>query len=411
MLIIFFLLFMPFRRSLTGILLPFFLVALPGGALAASFPDTEGTVYEAAFGELREKGVIQGYADGLARPEAALNRAEALKVILGLDRATKDRVDWYRQHLPAMPLFWDMDQSQWYAPYVEAAFEKSLLTGFPDGSLRPGQMLRVEEAVVLLMRTIGEGTGIGSDAILSPYIENQSQQWYTAALNGAIRRNLIMHQGRLRLGTAITRGQFFDMVYRLSVVRDTGVASFSGAEPVLAQAVPPAPVTYVVPAARQTQTTPSSLPYASEKYFAISIPTIGISDLTITHPQDPFSKEGILEPLKFGVGHLFGYPGAGGKIMVYGHSSGYPWDLSQYTKIFRQINRLNVGDRVYITYSGSLYTYEVTQKQTVDASDTTPFNDHGNGEELILYTCWPPDSVSQRYLVHTLPVGAAVAVR
>ena len=210
---------MPFRRSLTGILLPFFLVALPGGALAASFPDTEGTVYEAAFGELREKGVIQGYADGLARPEAALNRAEALKVILGLDRATKDRVDWYRQHLPAMPLFWDMDQSQWYAPYVEAAFEKSLLTGFPDGSLRPGQMLRVEEAVVLLMRTIGEGTGIGSDAILSPYIENQSQRWYTAALNGAIRRNLIMHQGRLRLGTAITRGQFFDMVYRLSVVR------------------------------------------------------------------------------------------------------------------------------------------------------------------------------------------------
>jgi LPXTG-site transpeptidase (sortase) family protein len=201
------------------------------------------------------------------------------------------------------------------------------------------------------------------------------------------------------------------MAYRLSVVRETNVASFSGAEPVIAAAIPPVAVTYATVPVSPRSTSTSALPYASEKYFAISIPSIGIQDLTITHPQDPFSKNGILEPLKYGVGHLFGYPGAGGKIMVYGHSSGYPWDLSQYTKIFRQINRLNVGDRVYITYSGSLYTYEVTQKQAVDAADTSPFNDNGNGEELILYTCWPPDSISQRYLVHTLPVGAAVAVR
>ncbi|MDD4287771.1 MAG: sortase [Candidatus Peribacteraceae bacterium] len=402
---------MTFKRLLTGVLLSVFFVAAPENILAASFPDTAGTVYETSFGELKAKGAIQGYADGLARPNAPLNRAEALKVILSLDRTTKDRIAWYQGHLPAMPLFWDIDQAQWYAPYVEASFEKSIITGYPDGSLRPGQILRVEEAVALLMRTVGEGTGLGGNATLSPFIENQSQQWYTSAINGAIRRNLIMHQGRLRLGTAITRGQFFDMAYRLSVVRETNVASFSGAEPVIAAAIPPVAVTYATVPVSPRSTSTSALPYASEKYFAISIPSIGIQDLTITHPQDPFSKNGILEPLKYGVGHLFGYPGAGGKIMVYGHSSGYPWDLSQYTKIFRQINRLNVGDRVYITYSGSLYTYEVTQKQAVDAADTSPFNDNGNGEELILYTCWPPDSISQRYLVHTLPVGAAVAVR
>jgi len=401
---------MPYQRFLSGILLSFVFVTVPCMTLAASFPDTTGTVYDAAFGELKNLSVIQGYSDGLARPNAPLNRAEALKVILSLDQTTKNRVAWYQGHLSSMPLFWDMDQKQWYAPYVEAAFEKSLITGYPDGSLRPGQILRVEEAVALLMRTVGEGTGLGANADLSQYIENQSQQWYTAAINGAIRRNLIMHQGRLRLGTAITRGQFFDMAYRLSVVRTSGAVAFSGAEPVAAAVVAPSRISYAtVPVSPQN--TVSALPYASEKYFAISVPNIGISDLTITHPQDPFSKDGILEPLKFGVGHLFGYPGAGGKIMVYGHSSGYPWDLSQFTKIFRQINRLNVGDRVYITYSGSLYTYEVTQKQAIDAADTTPFNDNGNGEELILYTCWPPDSVSQRYLVHALPVGAAVAVR
>jgi len=399
------------RCTSSGLLLAVFLVQCVPSVTAASFPDTTGTVYDTAFGELAAQGVIKGYSDGLARPQASLNRAEALKVVLNLQTANKQRVVHYQTNLPSEPLFWDMDQTQWYAPYVEAAFEKSLITGYSDGSLRPGQVLRVGEAVALLMRSVGADLlKKNESARLSPYIENQSGEWYTSLINAAIDRNLIMHRGRLRLGNAITRGEFFDMAYRLSVIRSTGVTAFSGAEPVEPVAVAPIPVAPYIPQPG-SQNVQNGVPYASEKYFAVNIPSIGINDLTVTHPQDPFSKEGILQPLQYGVGHLFGYPGMGGKIMVYGHSSGYPWDLSQYTKIFRQINRLVVGDRVYVTFKGSLYTYEVTQKQAIDAADTTPFNDHGTGEELILYTCWPPDSISQRYLVHALPVGAAVAVR
>lgn len=401
-----------FQRTCSGLLIVLFVVASVPSAGAASFPDTAGTVYDAAFGELSAQGVVRGYSDGLARPGAMLNRAEALKVVVSLQPSLRERVTFYRGNLSPLPLFWDGDQTQWYAPYVEAAFEKSLITGYPDGSLRPGQVLRVEEAVALLMRSVeADRPADGAAARLSPYIENRDAAWYTAVINAAIDRNLIMHRGRLRLGQAITRGQFFDMAYRLSVIRSSGIAAFSGAEPAAPAAVAPVPVAPYVPQPASGSVARSAVPYASEKFFAVTVPSIGISDLTITHPSDPFSKEGILQPLQFGVGHLFGFPGAGGKIMIYGHSSGYPWDLSQFTKIFRQINRLNIGDRVYITYQGSLYTYEVTQKQAVDAADTSPFNDHGTGEELILYTCWPPDSISQRYLVHALPVGAAVAVR
>jgi LPXTG-site transpeptidase (sortase) family protein len=258
----------------------------------------------------------------------------------------------------------------------------------------------VEEAVVLLMRSVGEDSRtMDEPADLSLYIENRSGEWFTSAVNAVIRRNLVMHYGRLRLGTAITRGQFLDMAYRLSVLRSTNVAVYAGEEPVTPVAspvvVPPQPQPVVVAT--------GSAPYASEKYFAITMPTLGISDLAITHPEDPFSDEGILEPLQFGVGHLFSYPGAGGKMLIYGHSSGYPWDVSQFTKIFRQINRLAVGDLLYVTYAGTLYTYEVSYKETVDASNTDPFNDSGTGEELILYTCWPPDSISERYLVHAFP--------
>jgi len=140
------------------------------------------------------------------------------------------------------------------------------------------------------------------------------------------------------------------------------------------------------------------------------MPDVGITDLAVIHPTDPFSSQGVMAPLQNGVGHLFSFPGGGGKVMIYGHSSGYPWDRSQFTKIFRKINELDPGDRVYVTYDGKMYVYEVTYEESVAASDTSRLTDDGRGEELILYTCWPPDSISQRYYVHAVPVET-VALR
>ena len=83
--------------------------------------------------------------------------------------------------------------------------------------------------------------------------------------------------------------------------------------------------------------------------------------------------------------------------------------MSSFTRIFRRINELNVGDRVDITYDGRLYSYEVTEKKAVPAADMSSYQNEGNGEELILYTCWPPDSITQRYLVIATPVSAVAA--
>jgi LPXTG-site transpeptidase (sortase) family protein len=284
------------------------------------------------------------------------------------------------------------------------------------------------------MRTFNEQSS-STTVSLSPYIENQSSQWYTTSINAAVEKNLVMHKGSLRLGSAITRGQFFDMVYRLYSSRANNKVVFDGAEPAPAQRTVPTEnfeptgiISYdtpqqvpvaVSPQVQQSPTPPANVvlapkidhPYASEKYFSISMPSIGVTDLTITHPQDAVSKDGVLSVLKQGVGHLFSYPGGGGKMMVYGHSSGYPWDVSEYTKIFRRINELSPGDKVYVTYAGKLHVYKVTHEQTIIAKDANKaFQDEGVGEELILFTCWPPDSIAQRYLVHAVPVET-VALR
>ena len=411
---------MQYKRLLL-LLAAVLLVGFGTRAFAAGFPDTDQTLYSDAFVYLSEKGILRGYGDGLARPQKFLNRVEAIKVLMITQEKYAQRVLWYQENMPPLPLFSDVQQSQWFAPFVEAAFEAEVVKGYPEGTLRPGQLLTVEEAVVLLSRSFGEA-GETEFARLSATIQNFPGQWYTSSINAAILRNAVLQEQQpLRLGQPITRGQFFEMVYRMMYVREAGVLGFNDGRTVSQgtqsqgassshSITLPQPQTVQVINQPQPAVQASTLPYASEKYFAITMPSLGVTDLTITHPIDPLSSQGVLAALKDGVGHLFSYPGAGGKIMIYGHSSGYPWDVSKYTKIFRKVNQLKVGDRIYVTYEGKLHTYEVTYEETIDAKDTAPFNDDAEGEELILYTCWPPDSIAQRYLVHAKPIET-VALR
>lgn len=408
----------PFLVSLSLVLA----VSFAGRALAyeSNLYDVSGTVYEDSFAYLQRSGAVQGYPDGYGRPDSPLNRVEALKVILAVQQSYNDRIAWYTDHMPPIPLFTDVDQRAWYGPYLEVAFQEGIVTGYPNGTFKPSRVLSVEEAVTMLMRTFGE-SGSFDHASLSAAIQNRDAEWFTPYINAAVDKNLIMHnRGTLRLGTAITRGQFFDMVYRLSVVREQGIVAYNGPEPqaqttVVAQPYNGLGVQSVdgildLPGGPTTvDTVAFNDPLPSEQYFAISMPTLGIQDLVVTHPLDATDKQAILDPLQYGVGHLFGYPGGGGKIMIYGHSSGYPWDVSEYTKIFRRVNELKTGDKIYVTYAGDLFVYEVVQEQTIAAADTTPFQDGGGGEELILYTCWPPDSITQRYLVHAVPVTGVAA--
>jgi LPXTG-site transpeptidase (sortase) family protein len=374
----------------------------------ASSADTSGTRYEPAFSYLTAKGVIQGYPDGSARPYAYLNRAEALKVILQADPTMAAKVRYFERHLPSLPLFKDLDQRQWYAPYIEAAFAEGIVTGYPDRTFRPSATMSTEEALALMLRVSSRRSVTLAAA---PLNGQGSDVWYSRYVQEAYTKNLFSAEEDLYIGEPITRGQFFDLLYRNETLIDTGkkkVAGTQGRMPTVRQVavapvIParPRPTTYVPQPARPSvpQAPVPSAPAANNStYFAVSMPSIGISDLKIFSPKDPFTSKGLLEPLANGVGHLFSVPGAGGKTVIYGHSSSYSWDVSKYTKIFRGINKLNVGDKVYVNYHGTVYTYEVTKKRTIPAADTTFAQ--GQGEELILYTCWPPDSIKERYLVH-----------
>ncbi len=401
----------PMRRTLSSLTVAAVLLTLVPGSALAAYSDVNGTRFVAAYDHLTARGMVQGYPDGTGRPTADINRAEAVKILLQARPEFVSKVNNYRSN-PSQA-FNDTGRGEWYDPYVSAAKEVGMLTGYPDGSFRPENRILLPEALGLIYRSYGFTAQAQS-----------GQQWYQPYLDKALQQNTLFLGDQYGIAEPLTRGQFIDVVYRLEIVLDRNLSAFVD-PPELANmqryeinmntgsqaSGDPLVVRNNGMEYRQPGSAPaptgsydqSELQYKSSKEFAITIPRLGITDLSITHPEDASTSEGLVKPLQNGVGHLFAFPGNDGKVLVYGHSSGYAWDVSQYTKIFRRVNELKSGDRVYVTYAGKLFIYEVTGQQTINPSDVSPFM--GNGEELILYTCWPPDSIATRLLVHARPIA------
>ena len=360
-----------------------------------------------------------------------MTRAQGVAAIVSSDPSMRQRVAWYQEHMPPLSLFTDTPQSEWVAPYLEVAFEQGIVAGNPNRTFRPHDLLATEEALALVTRFKDRNKDQASVVLYLPGT-NHTDDWYSVPLQAALTDGITV-PSPLIASMPLERTDFYAMLSSAGINHPEDVSLVDPPLP------PPVSVPIVLQPSSEhgSQSQPSGriqlqplrpgatyrrpsiqLPSrtvameapnsGNSMPFNISLPTLGISHLTITHPADPFTAKGLLSVLQAGVGHLFSYPGKDGKILIYGHSSSYPWDVSSYTKIFRQINRLNAGDRVDVEYAGTTYVYEVTYKETVPAKDMSAYR-NGGGEELILYTCWPPDSISERYLVHAKPVEKIAA--
>lgn len=96
-----------------------------------------------------EAGFLDGYGDGLFRPDAFINRAEALKMILlaaGFELP------------PPTETFLDTTLTAWYAIYVSFAKINGIVHGYGDGTFGPSHFVTRGQAakiIVLSMRLAG----------------------------------------------------------------------------------------------------------------------------------------------------------------------------------------------------------------------------------------------------------------
>ncbi|MFA7681442.1 MAG: S-layer homology domain-containing protein [Candidatus Peribacteraceae bacterium] len=122
--------------------------------LSASFEDLPSTPrpYETEDRALRRHviytalrlNIIEGYEDNTFRPDEPVNRAEALKMLLGASKVTPP--EGYNITMG----FSDISQADWFFPFIKQAVELDIVEGYPDGTFRPGQSITRAEAAKLV---------------------------------------------------------------------------------------------------------------------------------------------------------------------------------------------------------------------------------------------------------------------
>ena len=362
---------MYFLRFLQKLGLFSLMLLLPITVSAQAFWDVPAHhKHHQAVSHLSDIGVISGYQDGSFQPDRTVSRAEAVKLLItsvkSKDLIQKIMDSYLKDGYPSP--FFDSPLREWFGPYVAMARQYSIVGGYSDGSFRPHNTINFAEGLKIALETYG--INVRSERFIhTPLLYMQGHEWFAPYFSYARNHNIINPDKFYHPAQLMTRGEFAEIIYRLKTIREDGLQKF--------------------------QTTNRSF---SDEY-TITIPKLDIINVNVefANPHDP---DGALGVLKGGMGHYLAPPGSGHKMVLFGHSSGYNWDNSSYKHLLRQIDRLEPGDLIQVNYQEKGYVYRISNKDILPADQlNTVMKDYGY-EEMALYTCWPPDGISHRYVVY-----------
>jgi hypothetical protein len=115
------------------------------------FRDVAGTTHAANIGVLASIGVIEGYPDGTFRPGVAVTRAQAASILARV--------------LEARPVagtqFPDVPEGATHRGAINALHERGVITGYADGTFRPGDPVQRDQFASMLRRAM-DTQGIGA---------------------------------------------------------------------------------------------------------------------------------------------------------------------------------------------------------------------------------------------------------
>ncbi len=186
------------------------------------FPDLPvGSQYYSGVKYLKDLGLIQGYPDGTFKPNQQINRAEALKILVGAIKFEKfssaEKPIASQEATPDIDVtkcpFPDLDPTAWYHHYVCEAYQNGVVSGYPDGTFKPEQTINKVEA---LKMTILQG-GISTQTAYTDNFDDISpSDWFWDYARIADEKSFIVadRQGKLNPAETLNRGDFSMLVYR-----------------------------------------------------------------------------------------------------------------------------------------------------------------------------------------------------
>ena len=191
------------------------LFAVPTVVLALS--DTAENKNEIAISSLNKRGIISGYSDGTFRPNNAINRAELLKILVG-GTGAQPTVEKYSNCFPDVT-------NEWFAPFVCYAKENGWVGGYPDGSFKPSKVVNKVEAIKMLVNSQGYETNDSQAEI--PYNDVGKSDWYAPFVAAAWHRGLLEEEGgQVGASSDMTRGSISENIYRAIIIREKKLSRF-----------------------------------------------------------------------------------------------------------------------------------------------------------------------------------------
>jgi hypothetical protein len=136
------------RAELTKMAINAFGFTLPTVATGKSFADVELDQWYAPYIQVaKENGIVQGYGADF-RPNQPINRVEALKILLVIAQLDSDNT--------TTTDFSDTEDGAWYIKYVNAAQENGIVSGYGDGTFRPGNYITRAEVAKIVAKVLGQ---------------------------------------------------------------------------------------------------------------------------------------------------------------------------------------------------------------------------------------------------------------
>lgn len=187
------------------------------GVFAASFADVSPThPHYAAIEFLKSKNIIKGYASGEFRPDQAVNRVEALKMIFTAAGITAT--------IPSASQFSDVALDSWFAPYVMTGKSKNIVNGDgTTGKFVPERAVKKAEFLKMLLLSFEKD--ISKHLKKTNVAEDVADgAWYVPYMSYAKAINIITPNADNKLypEKSLTRADCAEIIYQLLLIEKGG---------------------------------------------------------------------------------------------------------------------------------------------------------------------------------------------
>ena len=174
----------------------------PIASSAAGYSDVTKPEYKTAIDALSDAGILNGYGNGLFKPENKVTRGEVAKVITlirHLGEGTKTP-------------FKDVKDGYWSTQYINSLYAAKLINGYEDGTFKPeGNITRAEFAKLVV-----QAYGLDLSSAATPFKDVKAGNWATPYIQTAYANGLVngVTTTTFQPNAPIKRGDLALLLYR-----------------------------------------------------------------------------------------------------------------------------------------------------------------------------------------------------